>query len=128
MSPLLLGVGAALGWGVGDYAGALSSRRIGVLWTSLGMQVIGTLLYAVALAHYTLQLSHVRSLLLVLKYDFPLLFRFLVLPAQLKLAQQLHVAVVSDVDYFRSQVNLALIFLHAPNDVHFAADSDVVVH
>ena len=50
MSPLLLGVGAALGWGVGDYAGALSSRRIGVLWTSLGMQVIGTVLYAVALA------------------------------------------------------------------------------
>ncbi|MGH2379212.1 MAG: DMT family transporter [Candidatus Limnocylindria bacterium] len=50
MTPLLFGVGAALGWGVGDYAGALASRRIGVLWTSLGMQLIGTTLYAVALA------------------------------------------------------------------------------
>jgi len=50
LTPLLFGVGAALGWGVGDYAGALSSRRIGVLWTSLGMQIIGTAAYAVALA------------------------------------------------------------------------------
>lgn len=50
MTPLLYGVGAAIGWGIGDYAGALSSRRIGVLWTSLGMQVIGTAVYALALA------------------------------------------------------------------------------
>lgn len=50
MTPLLFGIGAALGWGIGDYAGALSSRRIGVLWTSLGMQILGTALYAVGLA------------------------------------------------------------------------------
>lgn len=50
MTPLLFGVGAALGWGIGDYAGALSSRRIGVLWTSLGMQILGTALYATGLA------------------------------------------------------------------------------
>lgn len=50
MTPLLFGVGAALGWGIGDYAGALASRRIGVLWTSLGMQLLGTALYAVGLA------------------------------------------------------------------------------
>lgn len=50
LTPLLFGVGAALGWGVGDYAGALSSRRIGVLWTSLGMQLVGTTAYALALA------------------------------------------------------------------------------
>lgn len=50
MTPLLFGVGAALGWGIGDYAGALASRRIGVLWTSLGMQILGTALYAAGLA------------------------------------------------------------------------------
>lgn len=50
MTPLLYGVGAAIGWGLGDYAGALASRRIGVLWTSLGMQLIGTTVYALALA------------------------------------------------------------------------------
>jgi len=50
LTPLLFGVGAALGWGIGDYAGALSSRRIGVLWTSLGMQILGTALYAAGLA------------------------------------------------------------------------------
>lgn len=49
MTPLLFGVGAALGWGIGDYAGALSSRRIGVLWTSLGMQILGTSLYVLVL-------------------------------------------------------------------------------
>lgn len=49
MTPLLFGVGAALGWGIGDYAGALSSRRIGVLWTSLGMQILGTGAYAAVL-------------------------------------------------------------------------------
>jgi drug/metabolite transporter (DMT)-like permease len=49
LTPLLFGVGAALGWGIGDYAGALSSRRIGVLWTSLGMQILGTTVYAAVL-------------------------------------------------------------------------------
>lgn len=40
---------AAIGWGVADYSAALSSRRIGALWTSLGMQIVGTLTLAVAL-------------------------------------------------------------------------------
>ncbi|MGH2498841.1 MAG: DMT family transporter [Candidatus Limnocylindria bacterium] len=42
-------MGAALGWGIADYSAALSSRRIGVFWTMLGMQVVGTLAYAAAL-------------------------------------------------------------------------------
>ncbi|CAN5117906.1 DMT family transporter [soil metagenome] len=49
MTALLLGVGAAVGWGIADYAGGLASRRIPALWTSIGMQLIGTTLYAVAL-------------------------------------------------------------------------------
>ncbi|MEK7284808.1 MAG: EamA family transporter, partial [Chloroflexota bacterium] len=49
MSPLLFGIGAAIGWGIADYSAALASRRIGALWTSLGMQVVGTAAFAVAL-------------------------------------------------------------------------------
>lgn len=50
MTPLLYGIGAALGWGVADYSGALSARRIGALWTSLGMQIVGTIALALSLA------------------------------------------------------------------------------
>ncbi|HEX9495317.1 MAG TPA: DMT family transporter [Candidatus Limnocylindria bacterium] len=50
MTPLLYGVGAAIGWGLADYAGALSTRRLGVFWAMLGMQTTGTVLYAGALA------------------------------------------------------------------------------
>jgi len=49
LTPLLYGIGAALGWGVADYSGALSARRIGSLWTSLGMQIVGTVALAVSL-------------------------------------------------------------------------------
>lgn len=42
-------MGAALGWGVADYAAAVSSRRIGALWTSLGMQVVGAVTLAATL-------------------------------------------------------------------------------
>ncbi|MEK7861341.1 MAG: hypothetical protein AAB284_08315, partial [Chloroflexota bacterium] len=45
----LFGIGAAIGWGIADYSAALASRRIGALWTSLGMQVVGTAAFAVAL-------------------------------------------------------------------------------
>src|SRR5207244_8560625 len=50
LTPLLYGVGAAIGWGLADYAGALSTRRIGVFGAMLGMQLCGTVLYAGALA------------------------------------------------------------------------------
>jgi uncharacterized membrane protein len=50
VTPLLYGVGAAIGWGFADYAGALSTRRLGVFQAMLGMQTTGTVLYAIALA------------------------------------------------------------------------------
>ncbi|MHB8631017.1 MAG: DMT family transporter [Candidatus Limnocylindria bacterium] len=49
LTPLLYGVGAAVGWGLADYAGALSTRRLGVFGAMLGMQVTGTVLYAATL-------------------------------------------------------------------------------
>ncbi|MEX2045923.1 MAG: DMT family transporter, partial [Chloroflexota bacterium] len=50
MEALLYGVGAAIAFGFGDYAAAMATRRIGVVRTSLGMQVIGLAAYAVTLA------------------------------------------------------------------------------
>ena len=41
MEALLFGVGAAVAFGFGDYAGALASRRAGVAITAFGMQVLG---------------------------------------------------------------------------------------
>ncbi|MFN2521082.1 MAG: EamA family transporter [Candidatus Limnocylindria bacterium] len=46
MTALLYGMGAALAWGLADYSGAISSRRVGVFATMFGMELIGTLLYA----------------------------------------------------------------------------------
>ena len=46
MIALLYGMGAALAWGLSDYTGAISSRRLGVFGTMFGMELIGTLLYA----------------------------------------------------------------------------------
>jgi drug/metabolite transporter (DMT)-like permease len=42
-------VGSAVAFGFGDYAAAMSTRRVGVLRTSLGMQTIGLVLYSAAL-------------------------------------------------------------------------------
>lgn len=42
-------MGAAAAFGFGDYAAAIASRRIGVLRTSIGMQVIGLAAYALVL-------------------------------------------------------------------------------
>ncbi|MDP9266540.1 MAG: DMT family transporter [Chloroflexota bacterium] len=50
MTALLYGIGAALGWGIADYTGAISSRRLGVFGTMFGMELLGTFLYAAALA------------------------------------------------------------------------------
>lgn len=50
MSPLLLGLVAAIGWGTADYLAALSTRRVGTLRTSLGMQASSLALLAVAAA------------------------------------------------------------------------------
>src|SRR6185295_13823741 len=43
---LLAGLGAALSWGTLDLFSALASRRIGSLWVTTGMQVVGALLLA----------------------------------------------------------------------------------
>lgn len=43
-------MGAAVAYGFGDYAAAMSTRRTGVIRTSLGMQTIGLAIYAAALA------------------------------------------------------------------------------
>ena len=48
MNPLLLGVAAAIGWGVADYLAALTTRRLGTLRTSLGMQASSLVLIALA--------------------------------------------------------------------------------
>ncbi len=45
MTALLYGMGAALAWGLADYTGAISSRRLGVFGTMFGMELLGTLLY-----------------------------------------------------------------------------------
>ncbi len=45
-----MGVGAAVAFGFGDYAAAMSSRRAGVALTALGMQVIGVVVFAVLIA------------------------------------------------------------------------------
>ena len=50
MNPLLLGVAAAIGWGVADYLAALTTRRLGTLRTSLGMQASSLVLIALAAA------------------------------------------------------------------------------
>ncbi|HET8568407.1 MAG TPA: DMT family transporter [Candidatus Limnocylindria bacterium] len=50
MSPLAAGLGAAIAWGIADYAGGIASRRIPAVWTSIGMQGVGTVLYAAGLA------------------------------------------------------------------------------
>jgi drug/metabolite transporter (DMT)-like permease len=42
-------LGAALAWGLADYAGGLASRRIPAIWTSIGMQASGAVLFAAAL-------------------------------------------------------------------------------
>lgn len=42
-------MGAAIAWGVADYAGGLASRRIPALWTSIAMQASGAVLFAAAL-------------------------------------------------------------------------------
>ncbi|HEX4743566.1 MAG TPA: DMT family transporter [Candidatus Limnocylindria bacterium] len=49
MNPLLAGLGAAVAWGVADYAGGLASRRIPAIWTSIGMQASGAVLFGGAL-------------------------------------------------------------------------------
>jgi drug/metabolite transporter (DMT)-like permease len=46
---LLYGVGAALAFGFGDYAGAMASRRAGVALTALAMQAIGVAVLAAVL-------------------------------------------------------------------------------
>jgi len=46
---LLYGVGAALGWGLADYAAGLAARRIGSFRVSLAMQLIGGSAFALAL-------------------------------------------------------------------------------
>jgi drug/metabolite transporter (DMT)-like permease len=43
---LLTGLGAALSWGTLDLFSALASRRIGSLWVTTGMQVVGAVLLA----------------------------------------------------------------------------------
>jgi len=43
------GVGSALAWGIADYAGGIVSRRIPALWTSIGMQLVGTVVFIFAL-------------------------------------------------------------------------------
>lgn len=50
MEALLFGVGAAVAFGFGDYAAAMSSRRVGVALTALGMQVIGVVVFAFLIA------------------------------------------------------------------------------
>jgi drug/metabolite transporter (DMT)-like permease len=50
MEALLFGVGAAVAFGFGDYAAAMSSRRVGVAITALGMQVIGLAAIALVVA------------------------------------------------------------------------------
>lgn len=50
MEALLFGVGAAVAFGFGDYAAAMATRRVGVVRTSLGMQIIGLAAYAAVLA------------------------------------------------------------------------------
>jgi drug/metabolite transporter (DMT)-like permease len=44
---LLTGLGAALSWGTLDLFSALASRRIGSLWVTTGMQVVGAVLLAI---------------------------------------------------------------------------------
>ncbi len=48
----MLGVGAAVAFGFGDYAAAMGSRRAGVAITALGMQVIGLVAIALVLAAF----------------------------------------------------------------------------
>ena len=45
----MAGVGSALAWGIADYAGGIVSRRIPALWTSIGMQFVGTVVFIFAL-------------------------------------------------------------------------------
>ena len=45
---LLTGLGAAISWGTLDLFTALASRRIGSLWVTTGMQVVGAVLIAIA--------------------------------------------------------------------------------
>lgn len=47
---LLYGVGAAVAFGFGDYAAAMATRRVGVARTSIGMQSISLVGYAIVLA------------------------------------------------------------------------------
>ncbi len=44
---LLTGLGAALSWGTLDLFSALASRRVGSLWVTTGMQIVGALLLAI---------------------------------------------------------------------------------
>ena len=47
---LLAGLGAAICWGTLDLFSALASRRIGSLWVTTGMQLVGAaLVWAAAL-------------------------------------------------------------------------------
>ncbi|HKY50764.1 MAG TPA: EamA family transporter [Candidatus Limnocylindria bacterium] len=50
MEALLYGVGAAVAFGFGDYAAAMATRRVGVVLTSIGMQSISLVGYAIVLA------------------------------------------------------------------------------
>jgi len=47
---LLTGLGAAISWGTLDLFTALASRRIGSLWVTTGMQIVGALLVTIAAA------------------------------------------------------------------------------
>jgi drug/metabolite transporter (DMT)-like permease len=47
---LLTGLGAALCWGTLDLFSALASRRVGSLWVTTGMQIVGAILVVIAAA------------------------------------------------------------------------------
>jgi drug/metabolite transporter (DMT)-like permease len=47
---LLSGLGAALSWGTLDLFSALASRRVGSLWVTTGMQIVGAIFVVIAAA------------------------------------------------------------------------------